>query len=346
LFAWSLISLSAPVAAAPAATLTLVDPFGAVLSDGEHPLPHAEDHPLSLGRRDYVLAASLDAAGALTLTLSRVRGSKRKVVAESRVALTQDTDGALRLEADAPRRATDPAGQPVDRLSWSARARWVDLIAAPPAGGAPEGKARYVLLWTDGALSPDPRFGQWAPFGPEHGRDRPEAQLTPFRVVMEFTNQILEVEAVPEAAAGPHCYFQAAEHNAWEKQFFTRVGELAAVTTREIALTFDDGSGATLGAGVAVRPLEGDRYRVEVDDLRVEVALPEDAVSWFYRPGARFPDADGPPLPAEADAIGLLGGAPVRDLSGGRPAAGREGVRQPVWVVQTACAELRLVGYE
>ena len=71
-------------------------------------------------------------------------------------------------------------------------------------------------------------------------------------------------------------------------------------------------------------------------------------MSWFYRPSGRFPAAagGGAPPPAVGDVIGYIDGAPARDLGDGRAAAGRVGVRQPIWILQSACAELRLGGYE
>ena len=68
-----------------------------------------------------------------------------------------------------------------------------------------------------------------------------------------------------------------------ELHLFVRASELAAVTTRPVAVRFPDGTSVRLGVGVAVGPaMPGGTRRVMVDGLRFAIPIPADHVGTSY----------------------------------------------------------------
>ncbi len=325
------------------AAVTLAAPDGGA-DAAEAPLPYRQEHPLTLGGREFVLVVSAQEEGEgarLAVALEEVRRSgQRKPLDSADAALPDRQEVTLSVSGRAPRGAL-----PTRTATWTVSAAQAPTLTPPAREPAPDSKLRYVLAWADAGLADTVRSGRWDARDTLAARDDPSTQLTPFRVVKEFTGEILEVKAVPQDQAGLHCYFRPiADVNDWDRQFFVQRKDLAAVTTREVALAQPDGTGITLGAGAAVQPGGASgTWRVEIDGVSFEVPLPEDAVSWAYRPTGRFPAAAG--APSIAPSGGVLGETElgeVRDRSDRRRIDGLTGVAEPRVVTHLGCAALTL----
>ena len=336
----SLLLLSTAHATDRTLALTLDGPEGPI-AELEEAVPSTSEHPITLGRRDYVLVARTSEDNdtvSLTLDLKRVKANgKERWLEEAEVILDEAVAGEVTLKART-------RGTPTRTSSWTAEGLWRASWAPPAQSPPPEKQLRYVLVWADAGLSADPRSGAYTARDTLSARDAPSTQLTPFRVVMEFSGEILEAKAVPADAAGDHCYHRPIDGvNDWDRQFFLRRQDLARVTTREVSATLDDGTGYTLAAGVAVTRAGGDRYTIEQDGLRFEASLPDEALSWFYRPSGHFPPTEGAPaLSAAGGVLGHTADGPVHDSGGERRVDGATGVTTPLVVTRTGCVELTL----
>lgn len=328
----ALVLTSAPAAAEERTlALTLTGPEGALV-DAEVPLPYSSEHPLEVGRRRYVLAVRAEADGEavdLVLDLKKIRRSgKERWLKEASLALAEDQRAELSLS----HRAGD----------WTAVGQWA-ATSSPPAPTEPASALRYVLVWADAGMADDPRTGGYAPRAELADRGRADGAVTPFRVVMEFTGEILEAKAVPADDMSDHCHFRAIPGvNDWDRQFFLQHKDLAQVTAREVTVRGDDGTAITLAAGVALVP-EGGGYRVDLDGLSFVVDLPADAVGTSYRPSPHFPSSPGAPgLSAPGGILGEAAGVSITDRGGQRTADGVSGVRAPLVVTRAGCLELSL----
>ena len=336
----SLLLLSTADASDRTLALTLAGPSGPI-ADLEAPVPSSSEHPITLGRRDYVLVASTEDDGekvSLVLDLKRVKANgKERWLESAEVVLDERVAGEVAL-------TSRTRGAPERRSTWTAVGLWRASWAPPPRLEDPDSKLRYVLAWADAGLADDPRSGGYSPRVTLDARDDPSAQLTPFRLVMNFSGEILEAKAVPEGDADAHCYHRPIDGvNDWDRQFFLRQQDLATVTTREVIVSLGDGTGYTLAAGVAVRDAGGGRYVVEQAGLSFEAALPDDAVGTDYRLTGHYPPAaDAPPLRAVSGVLGRTAEGPVEDRGGERRADGMIGVRSPLVVARTGCMELTL----
>ncbi|MEO8844786.1 MAG: hypothetical protein ABI591_23565 [Kofleriaceae bacterium] len=118
------------------------------------------------------------------------------------------------------------------------------------------------------------------------------------RVVRVVTPGVVWTEVVtdlstttsPEAALGPGGSRQCYEHphaSGLELHLFVKTAELAPVTTRDVAITFDDGTAVTLSRGVAIGPTDphGDR-EVTLDGFRFHVAIANSELGTTFRDGA------------------------------------------------------------
>lgn len=149
----------------------------------------------------------------------------------------------------------------------------------------------------------------------------------------------LLVENLQPQEAEPHCYRHVAALVGWRLRLAVRREDVVIVTTREVHADFEDGTGYTLAAGVALTP-DGDEYVVRVDDHELRVPVDHGAAGWSYAaPSSRFLEED---YEYDDDDGALPGGVPLLDGDAARVYA-RSVERDGDFVtVDAACSSLRL----
>ena len=170
------------------------------------------------------------------------------------------------------------------------------LLAATFLGTGPaaadDGIPRYLLVWQDATLytdasadAPGVRIFTWSA---EQRADHP-GELMWVEFVAEH-GEYCEVLTRQTIYADGQCYGTVPDLWNYEVHLFVRREDVAQATTREVGVSFDDGSGVSLQPGVALMALPGKkrttRYRASVAGLSVDVELPADAVGTLFRPNA------------------------------------------------------------
>ncbi|MCB9765422.1 MAG: hypothetical protein H6739_36950 [Alphaproteobacteria bacterium] len=335
-----LLMVPLALAAPDGLALKLTDPRGEVIAEQLAPLPLALRLEQTLGGQNYTIAVRSEAGDGITLDVAGPRhaGSAALPLGEGGHTVAQV---ALR----APRAARAEVGQ--KPLTWTLDVQRIEPLTPLPHDPEPPAdwpQRSFALAWDDAGLYADPRDREASERSrvlPE-GRQDPATQASPMRVVAHWEARRVELETVvsqPEA----HCHINGPPPRGYAFQYFVSRDDLVPVTTREVRVDHPDGSGLTLAAGVAVRPLPDGRYGVTLDGVQFEVDLPEDAVGLQYRPSGHFLRQETG-LTLTPDAQGVLGTLGGTEVHGAQPwvVQGRQGLVEPIVTLRTDCAELRL----
>ncbi len=150
----------------------------------------------------------------------------------------------------------------------------------------------------------------------------------------------LEVET--PGLVDDQCAADQPELQAFRLRLFVRASDLISATTRQLRLTFEDGTSATLLPGV---PLTADG-NLFVGGVVLRLNLPAGSVGRAYHGGARLEAGPGDhSLPAAELANVSVGGTPLRAVSK-RPVAvygTRPGLAGTLATLRTRCAELEVL---
>ncbi len=320
------------VLAATSVHVTVVDPAGSVVFDGEGGLPYTEQ--VVSGKTGIQLYGSVYDTGRALLEIGA--GPPRKGGVKVKVATSVEMDPYVAVE------------RPVawKDATFIVRAVFGEPVPPPDPIPAPETTSRFVRVWDDAQLLASPRNPASATRERElpGGRVDPAAEASPMKVVASWGKTHLEIQTLP--APGPeHCYGTGGPPtDPWPLQFYVARTDAVDVVVRPLSASFPDGTGYVVSPGVAaIRDDEHPgRALVASRGLLLEVPVVEDDLGTIYSLGETRSPAD--------IGVAIIGGTAF-DTAFGRvawagegplPVSGVERLDHPIATLRAGCIEVRV----